>query len=219
MGVGFTHQTQERTDIVHTEICTLHNNPLLHDADQLVAQTLFADGFIKYSVFPERQLNLRTSTEANLPSAYFKLLGLHQQTVPQSSELMTWKLTEWGFHLVISKEVPVFIARGIQGFIHALCAKSEVVEAYVIEHAIFAIHPGGPKIVRYVQQMLGLKDSQIQASLHVLQHYGNMSSATLPHIWKALSDDPDVPAGTLVISLAFGPGLTIAGSVLQLEKI
>lgn len=36
-------------DIVHTEMCSLHSNPSLHQTDQLVTQTLFGDGFIKYS--------------------------------------------------------------------------------------------------------------------------------------------------------------------------
>ena len=46
MARGFS----EPSDIVHTEICSLHLNPNLHDLDQLVVQTLFADGFIKYTV-------------------------------------------------------------------------------------------------------------------------------------------------------------------------
>jgi predicted naringenin-chalcone synthase len=49
----------------------------------------------------------------------------------------------------------------------------------------------------------------------VLADCGNMSSATLPHIWKLLLEDPAVPPGTLIPSMAFGPGLTVCGAVLQ----
>ena len=42
-----------------------------------------------------------------------------------------------------------------------------------------------------------------------------MSSATLPHIWARIAADPAVAAGTLVTSLAFGPGLTVYGAVLR----
>ena len=41
-----------------------------------------------------------------------------------------------------------------------------------------------------------------------------MSSATLPHVWKAL-DDERLATGTKVVSLAFGPGLTIFGAVFE----
>jgi predicted naringenin-chalcone synthase len=55
---------------------------------------------------------------------------------------------------------------------------------------------------------------QLAHSRAVLHDHGNMSSATLPHIWARLLDDADVPSGSLVPSLAFGPGLTICGALL-----
>ena len=44
-----------------------------------------------------------------------------------------------------------------------------------------------------------------------------MSSATLPHIWEAMLADPEVEPGSLVVSLAFGPGLTVTGNILRKE--
>jgi len=63
--------------------------------------------------------------------------------------------------------------------------------------------------------LLGLAPEQVQASNAVLREYGNMSSATLPHVWKALLEDPAVPDATPIVSLAFGPGLTVSGAILQ----
>ncbi len=45
--------TPPRADIVHTELCTLHLDPSDHSAEQCVVQSLFADGFIRYSVREE----------------------------------------------------------------------------------------------------------------------------------------------------------------------
>jgi predicted naringenin-chalcone synthase len=42
-----------------------------------------------------------------------------------------------------------------------------------------------------------------------------MSSATLPHVWSAMLDDAAVPDGALILSLAFGPGLTVAGNLMR----
>jgi predicted naringenin-chalcone synthase len=42
-----------------------------------------------------------------------------------------------------------------------------------------------------------------------------MSSATLPHIWQALVADDRVKDGALILSLAFGPGLTVSGNLLR----
>jgi predicted naringenin-chalcone synthase len=50
-----------------------------------------------------------------------------------------------------------------------------------------------------------------------LLRYGNMSSATLPHIWSGLLDDAACLPGTLVASFAFGPGLTVCGALFRKE--
>jgi predicted naringenin-chalcone synthase len=42
-----------------------------------------------------------------------------------------------------------------------------------------------------------------------------MSSATLPHIWQQMARSALVKEGDLVVSLAFGPGLTLSGAVLR----
>jgi len=47
----------------------------------------------------------------------------------------------------------------------------------------------------------------------VLREGGNMSSATVPHIWDRILQDPQVKPDTPVLSIAFGPGLTAAAMV------
>lgn len=205
---AFISQGRKQTDIVHTELCTLHNNPSLHDADQLVAQSLFADGFIKYSVVPEKMAQ-------SSKKPYLKILGIHEQIIPNSSEVMAWNLTNWGFRFILAKEIPSLIAGQLQSYLKALCLKANVDEQEIIDKGIFAIHPGGPKILRSAQLLFGIHDYQIQASKDILYQHGNMSSATLPHIWDSICKDSKVPNGTKILSLAFGPGLTIAGTVLE----
>ena len=39
-----------RSRIVHTEMCSLHLDPSRHEPEQIVIQSLFADGFIAYDV-------------------------------------------------------------------------------------------------------------------------------------------------------------------------
>ena len=42
-----------------------------------------------------------------------------------------------------------------------------------------------------------------------------MSSATIPHILKDMLESPDVPVGARIASVAFGPGLTVTGMVVE----
>lgn len=198
IGTGFLASSQEKMgiDIVHTEVCSLHTNPTLHQLDQLVSQSLFADGFMKYSI----------KRECSTP--HLKVAALREEIIPNSTKSMTWNVASWGFQMFLAKEVPVYITRHLKGYLERLC-KSHPVRPY------FAVHPGGPKILLHVQEVLGLTDEQMKYSFQVLKEYGNMSSATLPHIWQKILLDPNVPPSTPIVSLAFGPGLTIAGALME----
>lgn len=198
MALGHLHAERLSTDIVHTEACSLHMHPGLHTTEQLVVQSLFGDGFIKYSV---------GEAEEGL-----SLLALHEEIIPDTSSEMTWTCHEWGFALSIAREVPVRIARSVEAFIQQLFEKS----GRPLDHSCyFAIHPGGPKIIDQLVKLLQLNPSQYAHSAAVLREYGNMSSATLPHIWQRLMEDPHVAPGSSIVSLAFGPGLSIAGALFE----
>lgn len=203
---GFFAANGDATDIVHTEMCTLHLNNFVHTTEQLVVQSLFADGFIKY-----------TAKKNSPHSPSLKILALHESIVPDSTSSMTWNTKESGFHLSIAKEVPVLIARGIENYLQHLAKKGKV-DVEKLKKAHYAIHPGGPKIIELVAKELGLSLEQIRHSKDVLLNYGNMSSATLPHVWEKILNDKDVQSEELIVSLAFGPGLTISGALFMKES-
>jgi predicted naringenin-chalcone synthase len=85
-----------------------------------------------------------------------------------------------------------------------------------LKHA--AIHPGGSRILDGIAACLELTEAQMAHSRRVLHERGNMSSATLPHIWARMAADPAVRPGELILSLAFGPGLTVTGNILRKES-
>lgn len=194
-------------DIVHTELCTLHFNPLLHEPEYLVGQSLFADGVIKYTA----------ASRNHSGASCLRVLGTHEQLIPKTSNSMAWLLSDWGFQFILSKEIPMLISNAIENYVRVLCDLSGVKLEDLIKSAIFAVHPGGPRILDQVEKILQLRKDQIKASRHILQKYGNMSSATLPHIWKHICEDANIQSGTKVISMAFGPGLTIAGLIMEKE--
>ena len=190
-------------DIVHTEVCSLHFNPLGYTTEQLVVQSLFADGFIKYRV------------TKNGSGPCLKVLALHEEIIPDSLNSMSWRCEDICHAMTLNKKIPVQLSQALQKHFSYLVEKTRLKEKILKAKALFAIHPGGPKIIEYIAQMFDLKEEQITHSYAVMQEYGNMSSATLPHIWERISDDKRVASGSYIISLAFGPGLTLCGAILQ----
>jgi predicted naringenin-chalcone synthase len=197
-------QGEARVDIVHTELCSLHLDPSNHALEQLVVQSLFADGFIRYAA-------QRLPPEC--PS--LEVLALAERVIPNSADAMSWTLSDAGMTMTLARDVPERIAGALREFVSGLYHQCELDARVELPRSIFAVHPGGPRIIDAVRERLELTHAQVQASRDVLYAFGNMSSATLPHVWMRLANDPALPAGTLILSLAFGPGLTMCGALFR----
>jgi predicted naringenin-chalcone synthase len=197
---------EQRVDIVHTELCTLHLDPGQHSAEQCVVQSLFADGFVRYSL---------REPDASERVRGLELLAVSERILPDSAESMTWSVGDFGMRMTLMRDVPQRIAGALRPFVTELLAKGGVGGSEALRDAVVAVHPGGPKIIDRVGEVLELMPAQVQASRDVLFECGNMSSATLPHVWQRVLDDEGVRPGTLVVSLAFGPGLSVCGSLFR----
>mgnify|MGYP003393420058 CR=1 FL=1 len=205
MGWAFAMKENERVDVLHNEICSLHLDPTTHTAEQMVVQSLFADGHIKYSISQQQEKNC------------FEILHIQERLLSHSHEEMTWIPGPYGMKMTLSREVPNKIKAGISDFVNELITSAGLSIDETLSTALFAIHPGGPKIIDMIQETLALKEHQIVASKEVLFLRGNMSSATLPHVWQTILNQQPSDA-TIVISLAFGPGLTMFGGVFAVAK-
>ncbi|MGZ6333716.1 MAG: 3-oxoacyl-[acyl-carrier-protein] synthase III C-terminal domain-containing protein [Bdellovibrionota bacterium] len=196
-----------RADIAHTELCTLHLNPTLHTPDRLIIQSLFGDGLIRYSVLGDDSPNRE-------PGA-LELLASHEEIIPGTAGAMSWIPSESAIEMTLARNVPELIAASLPGFLEHLLSQAGLSWESLRRGGVFAIHPGGPRILDEIQSVFGIEDAQLAASREVLLERGNMSSATIPHIWQKISTDPRISAGTPILSLAFGPGLSICGAVLR----
>lgn len=196
-------QLGETIEICHTELCTLHLNPSSPSLEDMVVQTLFADGACAY----------RVSAVRPTTGGFYYVSG-HEELISESGGAMSWGLSADRFTMVLSKDVPALVKKALPGVLERACGGIDLLHDPSV---IWAIHPGGPKIIDEIQQAFGLSEDQVCYSRRVLKERGNMSSATLPHIWTEILKDSHVQAGTKVLTMAFGPGLTV--STAQLEVV
>ena len=101
---------------MNTELCTLHFNPGDHSPEQLIVQSLFADGHIRYSLVPGDDRSLPDS------GGGFEILAVREEIVPHSLDQMTWVLSERGFQMTLSRDVPGKIASCLPRFLSNLFA-------------------------------------------------------------------------------------------------
>ena len=213
-GLLSSSNTGGRVDIVHTELLSAHLNLTEFSPSNTMICSLFADGFIGYSLYEEEEFK---NTEKLTNQSGLKILAMHEVMIEDSLEDMTWDLGEYNFLMTLSKRVPVFIRKNIKPFLTDLCNKVNISLEDDKYNMLFAIHPGGPKIIDYIIEELELFEDQASWSYNILKKQGNMSSATIPHIFHDMLLDDTIAKGTKIIAMAFGPGLTATS--LLVEKI
>lgn len=178
-----------RVLVVCVELPTLHmqaNDTL----EPLLGQLQFGDGAAAALVCAE--------------PAGFALGEPFATTLVDSHELIRWDISDTGFVMHLSGEVPGRIATGLADPEFARAATGGA-EPQAIDG--WAIHAGGRSILDAVEGALHLDPHALDASRGVLAANGNMSSATLMFVLARLLERR-VDNG---VALAFGPGLAAEG--------
>lgn len=127
-----------------------------------------------------------------------------------TASYMTWDVTDLGFRMGLSPQVPDVLSLHVRTLVNELLTRNGLTIADVDG---WAVHPGGPKILDVVQEQLELTDEAIAPSREVLSAYGNCSSPTVLLVLDALRRQPRPPGR--IVMLAFGPGLTLYGVLLN----
>jgi alkylresorcinol/alkylpyrone synthase len=184
--------------LVCAELPSLHVQPPPHDTQQAVAHALFADACATLVLAPSQ-----------ITSEGLDVIAVETLTDVGSTADMTWDVTDHGFRMTLSSRVPALVARNVPALVDRLLTDRGL-SPDDVRH--WAIHPGGPRIIDKVQEVFSLSDVQIKRSRDILSRYGNCSSATILLILASMCS---VPVGDYVLAIAFGPGLTVTGALLQ----
>jgi alkylresorcinol/alkylpyrone synthase len=172
------------------ELTSLHVQPPTKDPQQIVAHSLFSDAAAAAVVLPEGR--------------GYSIRDVAAITDTATADLMTWDVTDLGFRMGLSPEVPDVLASHVGGFVTDLLARHGLEPSDV---DTWGVHPGGPRILNVVERELGLAPDALAVSRGVLAEHGNCSSPTILMIIDALRRRR--PASKHLLGLAFGPGLTL----------
>jgi alkylresorcinol/alkylpyrone synthase len=181
------------------ELCSLHVQPEAQDLQQVVAHALFSDAAAAVVVQPG--------------SGGLEVIDTAALTDPGTADHMTWEVTDLGFRMGLAREVPDVLGRHVRPFVDELLGRHGL---GVGDVRGWAVHPGGPRILDVVADRLSLPEGALDPSRRVLAEHGNCSSATtLVVLDDLLQVEGTLGPGDPVVALAFGPGLTLYGTLLR----
>jgi alpha-pyrone synthase len=168
--------------MLNLELCTLHFQET-QKLEQVLSFLVFADG---------AAASLITAREQGLALDSFKAV-----MVPETRGLITWKIRELGFDMLLSGQVPGELGRALHE--GELMAERDDID-------LWAVHPGGRSILDAVEKGLELPTDALAASREVLSCFGNMSSATVMFVLQRIMQQ--ARPGQRGCAMSFGPGLT-----------
>ncbi|WP_339733502.1 type III polyketide synthase [uncultured Gimesia sp.] len=196
---AFTDSDLEACVVVcAVELCTLHQQ-YGSCPDKIVANALFADGA---AAVVGKQATGNSGESWNLVAS-------GSTVVPDSEEMMSWRIGNHGFEMTLSPQIPDLINANLRSWLEHWLAQQGLT---IPEVGCWAIHPGGPRILNAVAEAAGFDESLLTPSRDILAEFGNMSSPTVLFILKKLQAQN---AALPCVMLGFGPGLTIEAALVR----
>ena len=169
--------------VVNLELCSLHFHET-QDLNEVISFLLFSDGCSAALVGSEaRGLELESFAATR---------------IEKTSDLITWRVGDFGFDMFLSGQVPGQIAKAMREKKAAIAGDGPV--------DLWAIHPGGRAILDAVETGMELAPEELLVSRRVLSCFGNMSSATVMFVIEKLLGE--AKSGQRGCAISFGPGMT-----------
>jgi alkylresorcinol/alkylpyrone synthase len=139
------------------------------------------------------------------------ILATRSRVIPETVDVMGWKVGSSGFQLVMSRDVPKmsddYLRDEVDGFLaeHGLS---------IADISTWVCHPGGPKVLDAIEDALELPAEALVHSRDSMRENGNMSSASVLDVLRRTVAEPPAE-GAFGVMLAMGPGFSFELLLLQ----
>ncbi|MBZ0112765.1 MAG: type III polyketide synthase [Thermoanaerobaculia bacterium] len=177
--------------LLSVELCSLTVQAEDLSIPNLIATGLFGDGAAAVVVVGDDR-----------PEAGPRVVASRSVFYPDTERVMGWDISETGFSIVLSAEVPEMVSKHLVGDVDAFLAEHSLRRADI---ARWIAHPGGPKVLRAMEESLELPAGALDLTWRSLREVGNLSSTSVLLVLEDVLDDPP-PPGSFGLMTAMGPG-------------
>ena len=177
--------------LLSVELCSLTLQREDLSVENLIASGLFGDGAAA-AVLVGAEHSLTGPRVVDSRSSFY----------PGTERVMGWDVSERGFKVVLSAEVPEMVRRhlrrDVDGFLSDHGLERHDISAWIS-------HPGGPKVLEAMQEALELPEGALDGAWRTLREVGNLSSTSVLLVLQEFLASPSAPGSWGVMS-AMGPG-------------
>lgn len=183
--------------LLSVELCSLTWQREDATVANLISTGLFGDGSAAVAVVGA------SFALQNADRAGPRILASEAVFYPDTEDAMGWSVSERGFRIVLSPDVPKVIREHLGGDVDRFLASQGLRSSDI---GSWIMHSGGPKVLEATQEALGLHNGELDVSWDALRNVGNLSSASVLVVLDQVMRYRRPPPGTRSLLAAMGPG-------------
>jgi alkylresorcinol/alkylpyrone synthase len=178
--------------LISVELCSLTWQRRDLSMANLISSGLFGDGSASVIVAGEER-------KVSGP----RILASRSSFYRDTEKVMGWDISENGFNIVLSDEVPNMVRKHLAHDVDAFLAEYDL-----SRHDIdtWIMHTGGPKVLEATSSALDLPEGALEVSWESLRNVGNLSSASVLLVLEEYMNRRRPASGSYSILAAMGPG-------------
>jgi alkylresorcinol/alkylpyrone synthase len=178
--------------LLSVELCSLTWQRDDKSVANLISVGLFGDGAAAVLVAGD-----------NIPRRGPRILASDRVFYPNTEDVMGWSISEKGFNIVLSPDVPKVVVENLGPNVDAFLAAHGMTRRDI---GSWIMHTGGPKVLEATAESLGLTREDLAVSWEALRRVGNLSSASVLVVLDEIMKHRRPAPGTRSILAAMGPG-------------
>ncbi|MEM8932036.1 MAG: 3-oxoacyl-[acyl-carrier-protein] synthase III C-terminal domain-containing protein [Acidobacteriota bacterium] len=183
--------------LLSVELCSLTIQTGDLTIPNLIATGLFGDGAGAVIVAGD-EVSLDGDAAAGP-----RIVATRSVFYPDTERVMGWDISERGFGIVLSADVPKMVESNLAGDVDRFLADHELCRD---EITTWVAHSGGPKVLQAMESSLELPDGALDVTWRSLREVGNLSSSSVLMVLRDTLDHHRPPEGSWGLLLAMGPG-------------
>lgn len=194
--------------VVCIELCSV-NAVFADDINDVVTHSLFGDGCGALVIGASQ-------VQQPLPAASVVIRSSFTQLLDDAEDGIVLGVNHNGITCELSENLPDYIYRGVEPVIAEVLRDNGLAKSDI---DLWAVHPGGPKIIEQSVRSLDISADRAAQSWDVLARFGNMLSVSLIFVLEMMvrQAESTKPIST-GIAFAFAPGVTVEGILFDIIR-
>jgi alpha-pyrone synthase len=146
------------------------------DLNDIIIHSLFGDGCAAAVIGAD-------TVDKLVGRGKFVIKDNFSHLVKNTEDGITLGVKDNGITCLLSRHLPDYIEHGVGAIVKDFLATHQMTKSDI---DLWAVHPGGTKIIEKVQLSVGLDDEQVADSWEILREYGNMLSCSILFVMERM---------------------------------